>query len=146
MDPKSVHVDEKQAGLPLDLTSTTSNGGPRAGEVFSTESQLQRRLGNRQLQLIAVGGSIGTGLFVTIGSGLNNGGPASLFIAFVIYCLIMACVNNCIAEMATLMPVSGSFISMAGKWVDDALGFMVGWNFFLCNSSLIILILSLDLC
>lgn len=40
-------------------------------------------------------------------------------------------VNNCIAEMATYMPVSGGFISHAGKWVDDALGFLAGWNLFI---------------
>lgn len=38
-------------------------------------------------------------------------------------------VNNCLAEMTTAYPVSGGFIRLAGKWVDDALGFMVGWNF-----------------
>ena len=40
-------------------------------------------------------------------------------------------INNCMAEMTVYMPVSGSFIRMAGHWVDDALGFCVGWNFFL---------------
>ncbi|KAG6993684.1 General amino acid permease AGP2 [Fusarium oxysporum f. sp. conglutinans] len=40
-------------------------------------------------------------------------------------------VNNCMAEMAVQHPVSGAFIRMAGHWVDEAFGFMVGWNFFL---------------
>lgn len=38
--------------------------------------------------------------------------------------------NNCMAEMTTYMPVSGGFIRLAGHWVDDAFGFMAGWNFF----------------
>lgn len=90
---------------------------------------LQRHLGNRQIQLIAIGGSIGTALFVSIGTGLHNGGAGSLFLAFAIQSIVLAMVNNCIAEMTTAYPVSGGFIRLAGKWVDDALGFMVGWNF-----------------
>ncbi|KAF4472677.1 carnitine transporter, partial [Fusarium albosuccineum] len=46
-------------------------------------------------------------------------------------------VNNSIAEMSTYMPVSGGFIRLAGHWVDDALGFTAGWNFFLYEGLLI---------
>ena len=98
---------------------------------------LQRRLNNRQIQLIAIGGSIGTALFVSIGNGLARGGPASLLIAYTFYPLVLALVNNSIAEMTTYMPVSGGFIRLAGHWVDDALGFMVGWNFFFYEALLI---------
>ena len=106
------------------------------GQVEATQG-LQRRLENKQIQLIAIGGSIGTALFVTIGNGLASGGPASLFLAYFGYCLLLACVNNCIAEMTTLHPVSGGFIRLAGKWVDDALGFMVGWNFFIYEALMV---------
>ena len=99
--------------------------------------QLQRQLDNRQIQLIAIGGSIGTALFVSIGDALHKGGPGSLLIAFVLQSLVVACVNNSIAEMSVLFPVSGGFIRMAGKWVDDALGFMAGYNFFLYQALLI---------
>jgi amino acid transporter len=117
-----------------------NEGGPRlhdpnvdvdTGTVLDNAHQLKRSLGNRQIQLIAVGGSIGTALFISIGSGLSSGGPASLLIAFTVYCGLLALVNNSMAEMAVFMPVSSSFIRMAGKWVDDAFGFMAGWNFFL---------------
>lgn len=101
------------------------------GMVVDNADNLQRHLDNRQIQLIAIGGSIGTALFVSIGSGLYNGGPGSLFIAYTVQCLFLAMVNNCLAEMTTAFPVSGGFIRLAGKWVDDALGFMVGWNFLL---------------
>lgn len=84
-------------------------------ELKGNADQLQRHLGNRQIQLIAVGGTIGTALFVSIGGGLMQGGPGSLFIAFTLYSVLMGLVNNCIAEMAIYMPVSGSFIRMAGK-------------------------------
>lgn len=108
------------------------NEGPRdvqEGVISGNADNLQRHLGNRQIQLIAIGGSIGTALFVSIGSGLYHGGPGSLFIAFTVQCIFLAMVNNCLAEMTTAFPVSGGFIRLAGKWVDDALGFMVGWNF-----------------
>lgn len=106
--------------------------GPRdvqEGMMASNADNLQRHLGNRQIQLIAIGGSIGTALFVSIGTGLYYGGPGSLFIAFTVQSIFLAMVNNCLAEMTTAFPVSGGFIRLAGKWVDDALGFMVGWNF-----------------
>lgn len=106
--------------------------GPRdvqEGVMASNADNLQRHLGNRQIQLIAIGGSIGTALFVSIGTGLYHGGPGSLFIAFTVQSIFLAMVNNCLAEMTTAFPVSGGFIRLAGKWVDDALGFMVGWNF-----------------
>lgn len=108
------------------------------GEVVNGNADgLQRRLANRQIQLIAIGGSIGTALFVSIGGGLYNGGPGSLLLAYLIYSCMLGLVNNCMAEMATLHPVSGGFIRMAGKWVDDALGFTAGWNFFLYEALLI---------
>lgn len=99
------------------------------GYVSENADSLHRNLANRQIQLIAIGGSIGTALFVSIGSGLYHGGPGSLLIAFAMESFILAMVNNCIAEMSTAYPVSGGFIRLAGKWVDEALGFMVGWNF-----------------
>ena len=101
------------------------------GLLSSNADQLQRHLDNRQIQLIAIGGSIGTALFVSIGGGLYHGGAASLLIAYTLQSCMLALVNNSVAEMSTAFPVSGGFIRLAGKWVDDALGFMVGWNFLL---------------
>ncbi|KAF4951298.1 hypothetical protein FSARC_12947 [Fusarium sarcochroum] len=98
---------------------------------------LHRRLNNRQIQLIAAGGSIGTALFISIGGGLAKGGPGSLLIAYTLYSLVLALVNNSIAEMNTYMPVPGGFVSLAGHWVDDALGFLAGWNFFLYEALII---------
>ncbi|OAA46143.1 Amino acid/polyamine transporter I [Metarhizium rileyi] len=117
-------------------------GSPEVGHLArdyagDNADGLHRRLNNRQIQLVAIGGSIGTALFVSIGSGLAKGGPGSLLIAFILYPLVLACVNNSVAEMTVLMPVSGGFIRLAGHWVDDALGFMTGWNFFIYEALLI---------
>lgn len=103
---------------------------PSNGTSYETQSGLQRRLNNRQIQLISAGGSIGTALFISIGGALARGGPANLVIAFALYSCVLALVNNSVAEMVTYMPVAGGFVRLAGHWVDDALGFMVGWNFF----------------
>lgn len=107
------------------------------GEMHDNADDLQRHLGNRQIQLIAIGGSIGTALFVSIGGALNKGGPLGLLLAYTGYSCIIALVNNAMAEMASFMPVSGGFIRMAGHWVDEAFGFMAGWNFFLYEALLI---------
>lgn len=98
---------------------------------------LQRRLGNRQIQLIAIGGSIGTAVFVSINSGLAHGGPGSLFIAYLVYSCFLGLINNCMAEMTVLHPVSGGFVRLAGQYVDDAFGFMAGWNFYLYEGLII---------
>ncbi|KDN70598.1 putative histidine permease, partial [Colletotrichum sublineola] len=99
--------------------------------------QLQRHLSNRHIQLIAIGGSIGTALFISIGTGLQRGGPASLLIGYTLHSVMVGLVNNGMAEMCTYMPITGSFIRMAGKWVDESFGFMAGWNFFLYEAFLI---------
>jgi len=101
------------------------------------QDQLHRHLGNRQIQLIAIGGTIGTALFVSIGGGLAKGGPASLLLAYTLHAVMIGLINNSLAEMVCYMPVSGSFIRMAGRWVDDSLGFLAGWNFFLYEAILI---------
>ncbi|KAL2684807.1 hypothetical protein Neosp_005898 [[Neocosmospora] mangrovei] len=124
------------ADTKLEPQTTTGGGSVLNGSVTYT-SQLHRRLGNRQIQLIAIGGSIGTAVFVSIGTGLAHGGPASLLLAYTLYSCMVGLVNNSMAEMATFMPVSGAFIRMAGRWVDESFGFMVGWNFFLYEALLV---------
>ena len=52
------------------------------GSVKAVTDQTHRKLKSRHIQLIGIGGTIGTALYVQIGRGLMNGGPASLFIAF----------------------------------------------------------------
>lgn len=118
-------------------SSDSNNADIQHGLVSDNADHLQRRLGNRQIQLIAIGGSIGTALFVSIGSGLARGGPGSLFLAYTLYSCLLGLVNNGMAEMAVWHPVSGGFVRMAGKWVDDAFGFMAGWNFFFYEALLI---------
>lgn len=59
---------------------------------------------------------------MSISTGLAAGGPGSLFLAYTFYACVMGLVNNCMAEMASFQPVTGAFIRMAGKWVDESFG------------------------
>lgn len=133
---KKVEADYGVKGVEAGFDSQDDQEN-HVGQVLDNTDQLKRHLGNRQIQLIAIGGCIGTAVFVTISNGLIEGGPASLFLAFTIYSCIMGLVNNCMAEMAVFMPVTGAFIRMAGKWVDEAFGFWAGWNFFIYEALLI---------
>ena len=134
--PEEVHGDEKWE---------SQIHFHEAGEIYTydgfvseNQDELRRRLGNRQIQLLAIGGSIGTALFVSIGGALHSAGPAGLFMAYTIHSCMVGLVNNCLAEMTTLYPVSGGFLRLAGHFVDDAFGFMAGWNFFLCTYELML--------
>lgn len=102
---------EKDASIAVDRTSPAGGYDEAAGTVQArgNADSLQRHLGNRQIQLIAIGGSVGTALFVTIGGGLMDGGPASLLIAYTLYSLLLGLVNNSMAEMAVYMPISGIY-------------------------------------
>ncbi len=137
----SLYTDEMSSQSINEKISPPSRSGSeeiKGGHSHEEPSGgLHRRLTSRQVQLVAIGGSIGTGLFISVGAGLAKGGPANMLICYILYSMVVALVNNSIAEMSTYMPVSGGFIRLAGEWVDDALGFMVGWNFFLYEALLI---------
>jgi amino acid transporter len=95
----------------------------------SAESPLARKLKGRHLQMIAIGGSIGTGLFVGSGSALAHGGPASLLIAFGLIGIMLYCTVHALGEMAVLFPVAGSFSAYSTRFLDPAWGFAMGWNY-----------------
>ncbi|KAF9872458.1 hypothetical protein CkaCkLH20_09955 [Colletotrichum karsti] len=106
------------------------------GEFGSENETLRRNLSPRQVQFFAIGGSIGTALFISIGFGLLHGGAGSLLLAFIAQGIMMTFVNNAMAEMTIFMPVSAAFIQHGGAWVDQAWGFMLGWNFFVFEAFL----------
>ncbi|KAH8672351.1 amino acid permease [Ilyonectria robusta] len=100
-------------------------------DVTAGSQALHRKLRGKEVQLFAIGGAIGTSLYVQMGSALPKGGPAGLFIAFFIWGIVMWAVNECFAEMVTYLPVPSPFIRFGSEWVDGALGFAMAWNFFL---------------
>ena len=76
--------------------------------------KLNRSLTARQVQMIAIGGTIGTGLFLGTGKSLATGGPASILIAYAIVGGIVFVTMLSLAEMAAFIPVAGSFCTFAG--------------------------------
>ncbi|RMZ89562.1 hypothetical protein DV736_g3209, partial [Chaetothyriales sp. CBS 134916] len=99
------------------------------GEVHSKADRLARKLSARQVQMIAIGGTIGTGLFLGTGKSLATGGPASTLISYIIVGAIVFVMMLCLGEMAAFVPVAGSFCTYAGRFVDDSLGFALTWNY-----------------
>jgi len=92
-------------------------------------SPLIRRLKGRHLQMIAIGGSIGTGLFVSSGKALSDGGPANVLIAYSVIGLMLYCTVHALGEMAVAFPVAGSFSAYSTRFLDPAWGFAMGWNY-----------------
>lgn len=86
-------------------------------------------LKNRHLQMIAIGGSIGTGLFVGSGSALAVGGPASLVLAYGLIGIMLFCTVQALGELAVAFPVAGSFAVYASRFIDPAWGFAMAWNY-----------------
>ncbi|KAK2589428.1 Basic amino-acid permease [Conoideocrella luteorostrata] len=99
------------------------------GAKFKESDHLKRALSARQVQMIAIGGTIGTGLFLGTGKSLATGGPASLLICYAITGAIVFITMLSLGEMAAFIPVAGSFCSFAGRFVDDAFGFALTWNY-----------------
>ncbi|TVY15758.1 General amino-acid permease GAP2 [Lachnellula arida] len=102
---------------------------PHVAAAATTNSPLARKLKGRHLQMIAFGGSIGTGLFVASGKALNAGGPASLLICFTLIGIMLYCTVHALGEMAVLFPVAGSFSAYSTRFLDPAWGFAMGWNY-----------------
>lgn len=90
---------------------------------------VKRELKTRHLSMIALGGSIGTGLFVASGSAVSKAGPGGALVAYIGIGLMVYFLMTSLGEMATYIPVSGSFATYARRFVDPALGFAMGWNY-----------------
>ncbi|KAK0390810.1 hypothetical protein NLU13_0313 [Sarocladium strictum] len=94
-------------------------------------NKLNQTMKGRHLHMIAIGGSIGAGLFVGTGGALNRGGPLGLILCYLIIGIMMFNVVFCLGEMAMLYPVSGGFYVLVTRFVDPSWGFAMGWNYFL---------------
>ena len=84
------------------------------GERSVSADRLARKLSARQVQMIAIGGTIGTGLFLGTGKSLATGGPASMLIGYAIVGAIVFITMLSLGEMAAFVPIAGSFCTFAG--------------------------------
>ncbi|CAJ0831587.1 10931_t:CDS:2 [Entrophospora sp. SA101] len=90
---------------------------------------LKRALQARHLTMISIGGTIGTGLFLSSGASIAKAGPIGALLAYSIIGVIVHFMMTSLGEMATYIPISGSFNTYAKRFVDPALGFALGWNY-----------------
>ncbi|ENW92332.1 amino acid permease [Acinetobacter dispersus] len=96
------------------------------------QGNLNPGLSNRHIQLIALGGAIGTGLFLGISQSIKLAGP-SVILGYAIAGLIAFLMMRQLGEMVVQEPVSGSFSHFAYKYWGSFAGFMSGWNYWVLN-------------
>lgn len=107
--------------LPMSSQSNTKEGAQAPG--------LRRTLRARHLTMIAIGGSIGTGLFVASGATIAQAGPGGALAAYVLIGAMVYFLMTSLGELAAYMPVSGSFATYGALYVDEGFGFALGWNY-----------------
>ncbi|KAG1787850.1 amino acid permease [Suillus plorans] len=101
------------------------------GESFQGPSRhtLQRKLKNRHVAMISIGGVIGTGLFVGTADSLSYGGPIGLLLGYIVMSSIVYCVMISLGEMVAYLPIAGGHIKLAERFIDPAFSFAMGWNY-----------------
>jgi lysine-specific permease len=92
-------------------------------------NNLKPGLKARHMTMIALGGSIGTGLFLASGGAIATAGPGGALLAYTAVGIMVYFLMTSLGELATYMPDSGSFETYASRYVDPSLGFAMGWNF-----------------
>lgn len=92
-------------------------------------TKLRRELKARHLTMIAIGGSIGTGLFVASGATVAQAGPGGALCSYIIIGLMVYFLMTSLGELAAYLPVSGSFSTYGSRYVDEGFGFALGWNY-----------------
>lgn len=104
-----------------------------AGQQFQLceRAGTKRNIKSRHAQMIAIGGSIGTGLFVGSGQALAIGGPAFLLLAYCLMSLSVYGIVTAVIEVSTYLPISGcSMAYYCNRYVSSSLGFALGWLYF----------------
>ncbi|MGK2960109.1 MAG: amino acid permease [Candidatus Malihini olakiniferum] len=95
--------------------------------VVESEPILKRELKNHHIQLIALGGAIGTGLFLGISQTIQMAGP-SVLLGYGVAGIIAFLIMRQLGEMVVEEPVAGSFTHFANKYWGSFAGFLAGWN------------------
>lgn len=104
-----------------------TNGAPDGGELPATAS-LRKSLKNRHIQLIALGGAIGTGLFYGSSESISLAGP-SILLAYLVGGLAIFMIVRALGEMSVEDPKAGAFSYYATHYWCKRAGFVSGWNY-----------------
>lgn len=102
---------------------------PAKNEQNQPSNTLQRKLKARHLTMISLGGAIGTGLFLGSGPAIASAGPGGALVAYAVIGIMVYFIMTSLGELASFMPVSGAFSTYATRFIDPALGFALGWNY-----------------
>lgn len=95
----------------------------------SQNPELRRDLKARHLSMIAIGGAIGTGLFVASGATIAEAGPGGALLSYILIGIMVYFLMTSLGELSAAMPVSGSFSTYGAKYVEPGFGFALGWNY-----------------
>lgn len=106
------------------------------GDVQTAEEMgyVSRGLKSRHIQFIALGGTIGTGLFLGIGRAFSTSGPLSLLLGYSIVGILVFAMMMSLGEMATWLPLPGAIPQFATRYIEPAFGFATGWNTWYSNA------------
>jgi amino acid transporter len=106
------------------------HGAATVAEASGRGGDMHRGLKSRHIQFLALGGAIGTGLFVGSGGILALVGPAPLFMAYLSMMVVVWNVMNNLAEIVVYLPMKGITIPyFVKRFVDPSLAFAAGWNY-----------------
>ncbi|KAL5118446.1 lysine permease [Pleosporales sp. CAS-2024a] len=116
--PKSDHPSDK---------CVSHSSSDMEKQAAAHEHGLKRNMSSRHLQFVAIGGTVGTGVFIASGGSIATAGPAGALLAYVFVGTLVYSVMLSLAEMATYLPITGAFTQYAARFVDPSLGFSMGW-------------------
>ncbi|KAK6996015.1 amino acid permease/ SLC12A domain-containing protein [Favolaschia claudopus] len=88
---------------------------------------VHRNMKQRHIQMIALAGTLGTGLFLGSGKAIAIAGPAGALLAFIHVGTVSYCMLMSLGEMMCYMPITGGYIHFAERFLDPAMGFALGW-------------------
>lgn len=96
-----------------------------------SSTELSRRLETRHVNMIAIGGSIGTGIFLASGYTISIGGPGGALLAYVLMAMIVYFLMTSLAEMSAYKPSTGTFCEYSTLYVGKSFGLAMGYNYWL---------------
>ncbi|MCW1100120.1 amino acid permease [Streptomyces sp. RS2] len=108
---------------------------PHGAAGVRENHQLERRLRERHIRMIAIGGAIGSGLFLGSGGGISQAGPAIIGV-YILCGIFIFIIMRALGELLLYRPAIGSFAEYAREFVGPAYGFITGWGYWLTWSVL----------